>query len=293
MPSQLKSETARANGAKSRGPVTPEGRAKSSQNSVRHGLTATSIVLPTESQEDFQILLDGYVEQFHPHGDVQMEMVEVMVAARWRLRRICTIETSLLNNELVRREDEMDREFNNISGDDRLAWVFQKLANHQQCLALLVRYEGALNRSYDRAFKHLMILQRPSPGAGPEQGPEQCPAPASPTNSPRVQPERTEPAPNPESAPDPNPGRPCPSLGSFRPGQPDAPGHSPVEAHARPGRRFQTLCSTQGSHPRSDRALATADTLAMATLNTQRLDITNDCEYNLTDRFKGGWDALP
>ena len=51
--SQLKSETARANGAKSRGPVTPEGRAASSRNSLRHGFTAESVVLPTESQEDF------------------------------------------------------------------------------------------------------------------------------------------------------------------------------------------------------------------------------------------------
>ncbi len=67
MPSDLKSnlklvskaEAARANGTKSRGPATPEGRAKSSRNSLRHGLSAKSVLLPAESHEQFQLLLDA------------------------------------------------------------------------------------------------------------------------------------------------------------------------------------------------------------------------------------------
>ena len=55
----LKSQTARANGAQSRGPVTPQGRAASSRNSLRHGFTAASMVLPTESRQDFQSPLDS------------------------------------------------------------------------------------------------------------------------------------------------------------------------------------------------------------------------------------------
>ena len=159
MSSQLKSETARANGAKSHGPVTPEGRATSSRNSLRHGFTAKSIVLSTESQEDFQALLDSYVDQFDPQGGVEMDLVQTMAAARWRLRRICSIETTLLDKEMTRNAKDIRREFNNPDDAGRLAWVFKKLADNGQSLALLMRYEGTLNRSYDRAFKQLLLLQ--------------------------------------------------------------------------------------------------------------------------------------
>jgi len=182
MSSQLKSDTAHANGAKSHGPVTPEGRAASSRNSLRHGFTAGSVVLPTESQEDFQALLDSYCDQFDPQGGVESELVQTMVAARWRLLRISNIETALLNNEMTRRAKDCRRELNNPDDVARLAWVFQKLADHGQTLSLVIRYEGALNRSYDRAFKQLHMLQsarrRVQPNE-PKPGPN--PTPVTPT----------------------------------------------------------------------------------------------------------------
>jgi hypothetical protein len=155
----LKTQTARANGAKSRGPVTPEGRAKSSRNSLRHGLSAKSVLLPAESHERFQLLLDAHIQQFQPANPVEMDLVEAMAVARWRLRRIWAIETSLLDHELQRRAEDMDDEFTEMSAEDRLAWVFQKLADNNQSLSLLARYEGNLNRAFDRAFKQLNILK--------------------------------------------------------------------------------------------------------------------------------------
>ena len=46
-----------------------------------------------------------------------------------------------------------------MTAEDRLAWVFQRMADDNQSLSLLARYEGNLNRAFDRAFKQLNILK--------------------------------------------------------------------------------------------------------------------------------------
>ena len=61
MPSQLKSDTARANGAKSKGPKTAETREKSSRNSLKHGITSRhNMLLACEDPVLFQQLVDEY-----------------------------------------------------------------------------------------------------------------------------------------------------------------------------------------------------------------------------------------
>jgi hypothetical protein len=158
-PHSTRAETARINGAQSHGPVTPEGLARSSRNSLRHGLTAQAVVLETESQEEFAALLDSFLDRFHPAGAVEQELVESMAAARWRLRRLYTIESTILDNELMRRMDSIESEFIEVDDNDRLAHAFQCLADNGHSLALLVRYEAGLNRAFDRAFKQLILLQ--------------------------------------------------------------------------------------------------------------------------------------
>jgi hypothetical protein len=91
-----------------------------------------------------------------------MDLVEAMAVARWRLRRFWAIETSLLANELTRRAEDIDDEFTEMTSEDRLAWVFQRVADNGQSLSLLARYEGNLNRAFDRAFKQLNLLQAAS-----------------------------------------------------------------------------------------------------------------------------------
>jgi hypothetical protein len=159
MTSNLKSETARINGAKSHGPKTPEGKARSSQNALRHGLTAAdSATLPTESQDDFQTLLDAYFDRYHPADAIEIELVETLAITRWRLRRVALLESRMLENEMEQSRVSLFAQVVTIEDENRLAFAFRNLANGK-ALDLLIRYEAALTRAYDRTAKQLDLLQ--------------------------------------------------------------------------------------------------------------------------------------
>ena len=96
MSSLTKSESARINGAKSRGPKTEAGRKRSSQNAIKHGLTSQTLVLPAEDPDEFHQLLTSYLDQFQPHGPAELHLVHDMVAAKWRLQRLAIIENPTL-----------------------------------------------------------------------------------------------------------------------------------------------------------------------------------------------------
>jgi hypothetical protein len=167
MSSELKSETARMNGAKSNGPVTPEGKARSSVNSRKHGFNSATIVLPGESAEHFQLLLADYMDQFQPQTGVEADLVEIMAVSRWRLRRLLAIESHQLHVEMARRKKQIIEDFPHADHDVRLAYVFQKLSDNGSSLALILRYEAQINRSYDKALKQLQQLQSTRPPAAP------------------------------------------------------------------------------------------------------------------------------
>ena len=73
-----------ANSARSTGPVTPAGQARSSQNAIRHGILAESIVLDSESAQGFSEVLSALQEELQPVSGIESRFVETMALAEWR-----------------------------------------------------------------------------------------------------------------------------------------------------------------------------------------------------------------
>jgi hypothetical protein len=83
------------NGSLSNGPKTPEGKAVSSKNALRHGLAAVVPVIPGERAEDWQVFRSAIVESLAPFGAFEEELAERVALASWRLRRVAAYETAV------------------------------------------------------------------------------------------------------------------------------------------------------------------------------------------------------
>ncbi len=95
----------RINGAKSRGPRTAEGKARSAQNALKHGLSAKKhVLLPDDSRAEFKALEAALLEELRPEGALQTLLVHRLVAAAWRLARADRLEFGLLDRWCCARE---------------------------------------------------------------------------------------------------------------------------------------------------------------------------------------------
>ena len=139
-----------ANGAASKGPLTAEGKRRSSQNAVTHGLLASQIVMRDESPEGFETVLTEHLDRLQPADGMEFGLVEEMVASHWRLRRAWAIETRMLDNQADAQTaaDPLDR----VTG------AFEELAA-KPSLGLMHRYQTRLHLNYQRALYNMLLLR--------------------------------------------------------------------------------------------------------------------------------------
>lgn len=110
MPTQEEMDASRANGARSRGPVTPEGKARSSRNSTRHGLLARAILLEGESRDRFNDLVQLLNDALNPESAIEHLLVGKLAASHWRQIRIWNLEKEGAQG-LGDHEMRLDRQF--------------------------------------------------------------------------------------------------------------------------------------------------------------------------------------
>ena len=85
----------RANAQYSTGPKTPEGKAKSSMNAVKTGLTGRSVLLPSDDALMYYEHLDRHFAEFAPATNKEKALVQTIADTEWRLLRIAPLEAGI------------------------------------------------------------------------------------------------------------------------------------------------------------------------------------------------------
>ena len=165
-------ESNRRNAQRSTGPKTQGGKARASQNAVRHGLTAETVIGPLEDPADYRAFEQAVTTAYDAETAVERELVLRLASLLWRLRRATSVETGLLRIQYEANtapDPALPGEVCEVieifqSGRDsngrELARCFLRLADLDNGIfERLGRYEAALWRQVRQAIFTLQHLQ--------------------------------------------------------------------------------------------------------------------------------------
>jgi len=91
-----RAEINRANSQHSTGPRTEAGKQRSSQNALRHGLTARTAVLSSEDPAAYQRHCRQFIDEYKPATATETQLVQQLADTSWRINRIPLLEADVL-----------------------------------------------------------------------------------------------------------------------------------------------------------------------------------------------------
>jgi hypothetical protein len=146
-------QASRANGARSKGPVTAKGKQNSSRNSIRHGLLAETVVLKEESTGRFFDLLNDLIAEHQPATPTEVMLVETIAVADWRRSRIWGMQKENFDHDVA--SCDVDTDSPALCAVLALRSSPESIRSHE----LLLRYEVAFDRQVSRALARLQQIQ--------------------------------------------------------------------------------------------------------------------------------------
>ncbi len=151
-PSLAQSAASRQNGARSSGPTTAAGKARSALNGVRHGLSGrTFFLLPDEDPAEFQAHEAMWLAEWSPRDLHEHEAAACAIRAMWREIRADRLEAQVLTDLFAAGTiaDEAERQ--------------AAKATAFKALGTLLRYRSRIEREHDRAMAALESLRQRRP----------------------------------------------------------------------------------------------------------------------------------
>jgi hypothetical protein len=159
----------RRNAEKSTGPRTEEGKAASSLNAVKHGLSARQDVISTEDHGEFDLHREQMLDELGAVGPVETMLAERIVSLSWRLKRAERMQNEALDCLLLEDGSGSAGESGELgsfvqtadSGDGgpALGRVVVKDFAKERVLERLMMYERRIEMSLFRTMNELHTMK--------------------------------------------------------------------------------------------------------------------------------------
>jgi hypothetical protein len=174
MSSIYRIEANRANAAKSTGPRTPEGKAASSMNALKHGADAASVIIPGEDPAAYDLLVADYQSDLRPRTALEQFQVDTIIRCDWQRRRLSKIENNLYR-ELLTEGVTLDAIDIKVLRDSPTGKLLRKIWSQI----------AALERASARALTELRRIRRERAQQEPEPAKPEAPTQNEPNPQPK------------------------------------------------------------------------------------------------------------
>ena len=146
----------RENARRSTGPRTDSGKQRSRLNALRHGLTGQTVVLPAEDQAAYQRHAQSFLDEYHPKGATETQLVQILIDTSWRINRASAIETNLYSLGLTEMEDRIRAAHPEAEAALAMALAFRE---HTRAFSNISIYSQRLARQFERTLEQLRKIQ--------------------------------------------------------------------------------------------------------------------------------------
>lgn len=152
-----------ANSARSTGPKTEEGKARSRGNALKHGLTGDGVVIPEGDVAEVERLSRAYSAELHAGGEVERTLTHRMAVLTVRMKRSEDQETAALSQRVRDAVEtfEVPEGIDPVEADRLRGEAARRAMFDPSKEATLARkYEAAAERGFFKALKELRQHQR-------------------------------------------------------------------------------------------------------------------------------------
>lgn len=150
--------------AKLGGVKTPEGKAVSKFNALKHGLLSDEILLKGEDEQSLTELGKRIRESLQPVGELEALLADRIITNFWRLKRAMEVERATMEWEKFNERMEIDLSFGGYPRNEKLEEDQKKRKKIKDMVAnndteQILRYETTIERSIYKALHELQRLQ--------------------------------------------------------------------------------------------------------------------------------------